>query len=128
MSGFTSDYLPVREREYLSMLLELRIDYSIPILLGALPPFNKNLSQVPHTCASFLFVSRLMEVYGMTYNEIESAAAPFRDPDKKVDDLATKNFKKILDCARKEYELTYEKFFGLPLVDIREIIANLPII
>jgi len=119
MSGFANmGYIDVAEAEYLSMLKELMADAYTGTLGQALLyrsiHINHSAKHLPTVRASDRLASWLKKLYDITDISFPCMDAP--------------TIMEIKRIAELEYGRVYERLFGLALEDIREVVANLPLV
>jgi hypothetical protein len=86
---------------------------------------NKNLR--PYAIASGLFVGKLLSIYKIKFNDLSVVFLAEHFPkDCRSKDLELLD--RLKQHASIEYNKTYRALFGMDIEDIREIIANLPMI
>jgi hypothetical protein len=123
--------LPEWKGEYLSMLSDVFNGYTPEILsLRAVSREALTAGSASHALASLCFVARLHCRYGMTPLQVKKAVHGYSHEMFSFmgDPSGLPILQRIRECARQEYEGTYRKIFGLDIEEIREIIADLPMI
>ena len=83
----------------------------------------------PHLYGSCYFVFRLASKYDMKISDIMCAMEAIHAQNEHFENHpGYPSLQRMRTAEKKEYELTYESTFGLPIEDIQDIIANLPMI
>lgn len=135
MAGLPFFLMDTQDAEYLAMLRTLKDLGEAPQLLAWKNDYFSTIlkndpDRVPHDSAAVSFVDALLGKYRMSAREVAMGIAwSVRETiEQSLDNSCPAQLERIRKAAADEYHRTYKRLFGLPLEDIRDVIASLPMI